>query len=251
MLKSFELTIDPPQVTDYDPWYYPVVINGMQMKLGAGSTSSHGYLLKWQEYRDGVLGDSLLDKLDLQNKTLRDYACNCGYWGLRAAERGLKYYVGIEGREVFIRQGKQLWGQAEKRCPYQFILGNVVARAAPPCVDISFCIGILYHLPDWQSVLKQVMAATNDVIVIETRVHPAGTPRKYPGDLMFNRIEGVGTGAVQLPSLDEITKLLGAAGWGCIEILENLNEPDSIIPAGELFTVQRTQAGRVALIARK
>jgi len=249
MLKAFNLTLSPGEVGDYDPWYYPVVINGVQMKLGAGSTSSHEYLLKWQEYRDGVLGDSLLDKLDLQDKTLRDYACNCGYWGLRAAERGLKYYVGIEGREVFVKQGKQLWGQTDNRCPYQFILGNVVARATPPRVDISFCIGILYHLPDWQSVLKQITESTNDAIVVETRVHPNASPRKYPGDLMFNRIEDVGTGAVQLPSLDEITRLLGAAGWGCIEILENGNTPDVLVPAGEWFN--DGAAGRVALIARK
>ena len=113
MLKPFSLELDPysrsPLLCDLDPWYYPVKVNGELIKLGLGTTSSHDYLLAWQTYRAGVLGDSLLDQLVLEDKTMRDYASNCGYWALGAAQRGLQSYHGIEGREVFIDQGIQLW----------------------------------------------------------------------------------------------------------------------------------------------
>ena len=249
MLKKFSLSLSRDQVHIYNPWYYPVEVNGEDVKLGVGTTSAHDYLLAWQEYRDGVLGDALLDKIDFEDKTLRDYACNCGYWGLRAAERGLKYYVGIEGREVFIRQGEQLWGQAEKRCPYQFILGNVVARAASPPVDISFCVGILYHLPDWQSLLREIAESTNEVIVIETRWHHQKASRSYPGDLTFNRINDVGVGPVKMPSLSEMSSILEETGWPNIEVLENKNRPAPVIPESEWYN--DGNSGRVALIARR
>lgn len=251
MTESFSIDLDINEVDDYDPWYYPVLVNGGPVTLGKGTKSSHEYLLEWQRYRDGVLGDPLLDKLNFQGKSLRDYACNCGYWGLRAAQRGLKTYEGIEGRQVFIDQGYQLWSQnGTHSCNYQFIKGDVAfLDLDTPSVDISFCIGILYHLPDWQSLLRRVANSTREVIVLETRIHPSRM-QAYPGDLSFNRIaEAVGTKPFQVPSLVEINEILTEAGWSHITTMVNHNSPDAIVSSGELFN--RGDVGRVALIARR
>lgn len=250
MIESFEVTLLPDQVADFNPWYYPLWVNGKPVELGVGSKSSHDYLLQWQRYRDGVLGDSLLSKLDLKDKSLRDYACNCGYWGLRAAEQGLASYVGIEGRQVFIDQGKALWRQnIFTDCDYRFEHGNVASVELDQTpVDISFCIGILYHLPDWQNLLRRVATTTNDALVIETRIHPTRLQR-FPGDLDFNRIPEVGTDPMQMPSLLEIHTILDECGWVSVETLVNHHTPGPLVSDGELFN--RGDVGRVALLARK
>lgn len=253
MLKPFSLELDPysrsPLLCDLDPWYYPVKVNGELIKLGLGTTSSHDYLLAWQTYRAGVLGDSLLDQLVLEDKTMRDYASNCGYWALGAAQRGLQSYHGIEGREVFIDQGIQLWEAHAQSTAWSFTHSNVAELGPLPSVDISLCIGILYHLPDWQKVLRYVCDNTDEAIVVETRISAAGMQRKYPGDLMFNRIADVGEGLVELPALSEVTEILKEHGWGCVEVLINKETPESLIPDSEKFN--QGAIGRVALIARK
>jgi len=250
MFEGFTLTLDPKRVRDYDPWYYPAVVNGEPVKLGDGSQSSHDYLWQWQSYRDGILGDSLLAQLDLRGKSLRDYACNCGYWGLKAAARGLASYTGIEGRQVFVDQARQLWSQnAPQSCNYRFIQGNV---ASPDMehepVDVSFCLGILYHLPEWQELLKKITTSTSETIVLETRINPSHV-QQYPGDLDFNRITEVGLDAIPTPSLPEIYSILAEAGWGDVKLLVNQNKPSHLIPAGELFN--KGYVGRAAILARK
>jgi hypothetical protein len=251
VIESLSVTLDPSQVQAFDPWYYPVQVNGKAVTLGVGTKSSHDYLLQWQRYRDGVLGNPLLAKLDLKDKNLRDYAGNCGYWGLRAAERGLASYTCIEGRQVFIDQGLELWKQNNfTDCDYEFVHGNVdsVNIEQQQKTDISFCIGILYHLPDWQSLLRRVALSTNEALVVETRIHP-GRMQPYPGDLTFNRITEMGSDALKLPTLLEIHTILDECGWVSVETLVNDNTPGPLVTAGELFN--KGDVGRVALLARK
>lgn len=250
MFEGFSLTLDPQRVRDYAPWYYPIVVNDEPVRLGDGSQSSHDYLKQWQNYRDGVLGDELLAQLDFRGRSLRDYACNCGYWGLKAAARGLASYIGIEGRQVFIDQARQLWSQnLAQSCDYRFVQGNVAsADMSHSQVDISFCLGILYHLPDWKGFLRRVMATTAETIVVETRIHPAHT-QPYPGDLDFNRIAEVGFEGINTPSLAEIYLVLAEKDWVDVRMLLNRNSPGHLVPDGELFN--RGNTGRVALIARR
>ena len=240
-MHKFHIELPEDQLQAYDPWYYPVVVNGLLAKLGEGTSSSHAHLSKWQEYRDGWLGDSLLNRIDLEGKSLVDFACNCGYWALRAARQGLKSYTGIEGREVFIKQGKELWAQEKEKgqhaCEYKFIQGNVM-DFADTGNDVAFCIGILYHLPEWQRLLERIAAGTRETIVIETRAHPERLVRDYPGDLTFNRIEAVGTGELRLPSLVEISEILQRNGWQVEELINPSNQ-------------HQGDAWRIAVIARR
>jgi len=250
MIESFTLTLEPERIPDFDPWYYPVQVNGKAVRLGKDSKASHDYLSQWQRYRDGVLGNKLLNRLNLKDKSLRDYACNCGYWGLRAAERGLKSYVGIEGRQVFIDQGQELWKQNNfTDCDYQFVQGNVADTGVErDLVDISFCIGILYHLPDWQKLLRTVAATTHEAIVVETRMHP-NFMQRYPGDLKFNRIEAAGVEELRMPDYNEIVGILNEFGWKNVETLVNENKPGPLVTSGEWFN--HGFAGRVAILARR
>jgi predicted RNA methylase len=250
MFENLALTMDAERAVACSPWHYPMLVNGESVRLGDGSQSSHDYLTQLQHYRDGVLGANLLSQLDFRGKSLRDYACNCGYWGLRAAARGLDSYVGIESQQVFVDQARYLWSQnLTQPCNYQFMQSNVTsvdAQHAP--VDISFCFGILYHLPDWQEFLRRVVATTREAVVIETRISPSYL-QQYMAELKLDADGDNWTDMFRTPALSEIYMLLAEAGWVDVRMLLNGNKPGHLLPPEEWFN--QRGPGRVALIVRR
>jgi len=238
-----------------DPWYYPVSIGGEPVEMGVGNKANHEYLRQYVEYRGAVLTSPVMSRYKFRGKTMLDVACNCGYWGLRYARKGLKKYVGIEGRQVFVEQGIMLWKEADLDIDFSFYVGDVMehelwARACggsvePFMFDFVLCSGILYHLPEWLPVLQHCIGLAGEALVIDTRIYPEERVREDKKDLSFNRLNKYSDN-VKLPTFKAIVEALEAAGFAW-EVLENPLEPFPEIVSSDVYG--STEEGRVAIYA--
>lgn len=107
----------------------------------------------------------------LKGKRVLDVACNCGGFSFLAAEAGADEVQGFDSEEHYINQAsfiKDARGQANVR--FQVDRLENVSRDKYGRFDVSFFLGILYHLEDPIGGLRRIAAVTTDTIVVDTHL---------------------------------------------------------------------------------
>lgn len=107
----------------------------------------------------------------LEGRTVLDCACNCGAYLFYAKEAGAGRCVGFDVREHWIRQARFL--AEHRRQPSDgmsfevFDLYDLASRDVGR-FDVTFFLGIFYHLPDPVTGLKLAADLTDELLVLNT-----------------------------------------------------------------------------------
>ena len=208
------------QVEALHPWFYPVELGGLRVVPGVGTDWEGERLENRTARRATLLVDAVLERVDFEGRSLLDLACNCGYWSAHYVRAGARRLLGIEGRERTVAQAELYWGVNGFLPPPEraFLCGNVsdpatweTIRAGAP-FDVTLCAGILYHLPNYDEVLRRAAAVTREVLILDTRVTDGEEERvREPGDLNFNAIAE--TREKFVPNRDRLLDLLRELGF--------------------------------------
>lgn len=241
------------KIKELDPWFYPLKIENIRIVPGIGSNQPSQRLNDRTLFREHLIVGEVIRRYDLKGKAILDIASNMGYWSSRYVQHGAKRVLGIEGRDLFVKQAELYWSTLKllPRNQYKFLLGSVldkdlwkkIVKMGP--FDVTLCTGILYHLPDYRYLLKMIAKVTKDLIVIDTRV--SEKPERLisePGDLKFNSSE-----QIREKIIPNIFKLMGY-----IESLKfnpEIIEPQFIIPQTMPLCDNYNIKNRVTIICSK
>lgn len=110
-------------------------------------------------------GGSLVGKLVL------DVACGCGGFSVEAAKSGAEYVLGIDVVEKYLEQAnfiKRALGLKTvdfKKMAVEELNGETLGE-----YDVTFCLGILYHLENPVLAMKNISSVTRQLMVVDTHL---------------------------------------------------------------------------------
>ena len=203
------------------PWFYPVIIKGIRVEPGVKdkASMSKDFLIERTKYRHKIIVDEVVKRFDFKGKSLLDVASNCGYWSSQYVKYGASELTAIEGRLEYINQGRLYWEENAflPKENYRFIHSNVMdlefwsTLQKHKKVDFSLCCGILYHIYDYEKLIRLIGSVTKEAILIDTRVSKSDAIQKEPGGWFFDAITE--TQNKQIPVYAKIVKTLDSMGF--------------------------------------
>jgi tRNA (mo5U34)-methyltransferase len=155
------------------PWHLEVQVTGEVSSRDA-----------WAGPRDGEPGmgmynpepawTNLLQSIypnGFEGRSVLDCACNCGAYSFSAKDLGAGECLGFDIREHWINQARFLAehreGPSDDMRFEVLDLYDLPKRGVGP-VDVTFFLGIFYHLPDPIGALKLVADLTRELIIVDT-----------------------------------------------------------------------------------
>jgi len=222
------------QIEALHPWYYEVEIGGIRVTPGIGSKQSPESLRERVRFRTKLLVDEVAKRYDFSGKRLLDIASNCGYWSARYAELGAILLLAVEGRVDYVKQGCLYWHNnhfMEPGC-FEFIHRNVMKRETWDVIrerapfDFTLCMGILYHIPDYEELLRHIASVTREVVLIDTRISDSEEFIEEPGGYCFDAI--IETRRKKVPNLKCLLQLMNNLGFQTERLLIDEPTPEGL-----------------------
>lgn len=209
------------EIQNLNPWFHKLEVFGVKVKPGVyppkreRSLNTQG-LINRQMYRKLLLVDGVTKRFDFSGAHILDIGCNCGYWSsIYITKYGADSVVGIEGRELFIKQANLFYKSLGIQDTALFSHGNIMEydydKWGKGAFDFVLCAGILYHIKEQEELLKKISYVNKKVLVIDTRVSEKGEEFVEPKDLWFNAIEA--TRDKKMPRKDDLLKILHELGY--------------------------------------
>ena len=156
-----------------------------------------------------------------------DVACHQGWFAMQVAARGARKVLGVDLRPEHVEMASAVCGVGQLN-NVEFRQRNLyeIRPDREGEFDLTFFLGVLYHLDNPLEALRILRRVTRRVCVIETQVaRPgpefeclwgAGAPRKGPALALVasepNHVEG-GLACVLVPTLAALYQMLHAAGF--------------------------------------
>lgn len=256
--KLFNQTYGDDLVSKIDslaPWFYPVKIGNIQVFPGnnedAALSIGGNHLIERTEYRKHILYDEVVKRYNFKDKSLLDIASNCAYWSSLYVKAGAKSMLAVEGRLDYIKQGELYWGE-NKFLPensYKFIHANVLDKTlweilSENSFDFSLCCGILYHVAEHETLLKNIASVTKEAILIDTRISDKTSTIEEPGGWCFDAI--VETSSKSIPTLNGLKRLLSDLGFTA-ELLKTDTPMPKLMSGAENYQ----NGSRVCILAKR
>jgi 2-polyprenyl-3-methyl-5-hydroxy-6-metoxy-1,4-benzoquinol methylase len=209
------------EIKSLNPWFYELEIFGVKVKPGVyppkaeRSLNTRG-LINGQTYRKVLFVDEVAKRFDFSGARILDIGCNCGYWSsIYITRYGAESVVGIEGRELFIKQANLYYSSLGIQDKALFIHSNIMEcdykSLGEGVFDFVLCAGILYHIKHHEELLKEISYVNSKVLFIDTRVSEKGEELVEPKNLWFNAIEE--TRDKKVPQKDDLINILHKLGY--------------------------------------
>jgi SAM-dependent methyltransferase len=122
----------------------------------------------------------------IAGKTILDLGCHYGTFAKAALQLGATHVKGIDTEEKLIASANQLFTQTGvDETQYDFSVDDALgclAKQADDSVDVIFCLGIFYYIPDPLYFLKEMKRVARETIILDTftaRYFPLVNPREY------------------------------------------------------------------------
>ena len=147
-------------------WHYEFDLHGERTPAPHGLSNRH-------EQRRRYFFDPLVRACGgtLAGKRVLDLGCNAGWWSLAAIEAGCDEVVGVDTKDTNVAQAEFVFETlGVERDRYRFTVGSVLDL--DDCVtgsfDVVLFLGLLYHISSPVSVLRDITARSDDLLVIDT-----------------------------------------------------------------------------------
>lgn len=107
----------------------------------------------------------------LKGKRVLDVACNCGGFSFEAAKLGSEYVLGVDVVDRYIEQANFIKRALKlKQVEFRRMDIEKLAISEVGRFDIIFCFGILYHLENFVSVMRNLSSMTKDIMLVDTGI---------------------------------------------------------------------------------
>jgi tRNA (mo5U34)-methyltransferase len=216
-----------------EPWFHRIDLGGglyTKTESVMGEPIDHP-LSPWQTIQK-------LFPRDLSGMTLLDVGCNAGFYAFEAKRRGATRVLGVDGQRQHVRQG--LFVRKVLGLEVEFRRLNVY-ELSPRVVgqfDITFALGLLYHLKHPILALENLYRVTKELLVIETAIMPsAQTPESFAYSFGAMKtilhplayVENPPESKEQvfnwfLPGVEALMALLRNAGFAEVELIEEKDD---------------------------
>ena len=166
------------------------------------------------------------------NRSVLDVGCNCGAYMFWAREQGAGECLGIDVREHWLRQAEFLaehgpWDTEGMRFELMDLYDLPATGYGP--FDVTFFLGIFYHLPDPLAALKIAAEATRGILILDTATKtglPDGTLYAEP-ESKVAPLSGV-YGLSWRPTGPEVmTQIFRWLGFNEVRVVSNRKSPAS------------------------
>ena len=209
------------EINNLNPWFHELEVFGVKVKPGVyppkreRSLNTQG-LINRQMYRKLLLVDEVTKRFDFSGARILDIGCNCGYWSsIYITKYGADSVVGIEGRELFIKQANLFYKSLGIQDKALFVRGNIMDydydEWGEGAFDFALCAGILYHTKHHEELLKKISYVNSKVLVIDTRISEKGEEFVEPRNSWFNAIPE--TKDKKVPKKDDLINILHKLGY--------------------------------------
>jgi 2-polyprenyl-3-methyl-5-hydroxy-6-metoxy-1,4-benzoquinol methylase len=153
----------------------------------------------------------------LADLSVLDIGCNAGFWSIQAARAGARSVRGVDVSAKNVEQAtfiRDLIGL--ESVDYQTVPANDVSREALGEFDLTFFLGLLYHLDKPIEALERLYAVTKRWAVVDTTLArsdvPDGVPvLKLEEDVVHD--QNISNRLALVPSKSAVPLLLKHAGF--------------------------------------
>jgi len=223
------------KITALDPWFYPTQIANIAVMPGMGGAHGAKELVSRTQYREHLIVDAALQRYDFKGKSMLDLGANISYWPSRFVPHGLAELTAIEGRPEVVEQAQLYWSENDFLPMEKVHLSaanvledepwRLLQQQAP--FDCTLCAGLLYHLPEYESLLQRMAKVTRDLMIVDTRVvHQQEQLSNQQFDRKFNAIDAVLM--KKKPNLIRLMQTIDALGFKPELILPQQQWPDDM-----------------------
>lgn len=122
-------------------------------------------------------------KTDLTGKRVLDLGSCCGATGAWVLDRGATHYTGVELQDKFVDTSRSLLDRHYSSNQWNIVSADVeqYLNNATEKFDVVIMVGVLHCLFDYQHILKQITAISNEIII--ECFHPYNAFRELYPDL--------------------------------------------------------------------
>jgi 2-polyprenyl-3-methyl-5-hydroxy-6-metoxy-1,4-benzoquinol methylase len=214
---------------DVQYWHYPFDLPGGRMTPSRPGVNPQRHFLRKKHFFDPLVSRY---SGSLRGKTILDLGCCQGFWSIQASRAGAASCLGIDSSEAFVNEARAVATVLEiDNCRFLCRLLETDPwwqECGKP--DISFMLGIFYHLTDPIFVLRKTAELTSETLVIDTETlsDEGSFLRLVPRDLHepTTSRSRLTSGLRLVPTKNALLELISDAGFTQIECLD----PDQNMP---------------------
>lgn len=195
---------------DKDPgWYQNIDLkNGINTKSRVvwGEAIDHPRI-RWEAIESAF-------PASFAGKTVLDVGCNAGFFSFLAAERGAKDVCGIDTNSKYIEQAKFANDVRGDNVDFRVCKVNEL-HSLNKSFDVTFCIGLLYHIGDIWGAIREISNVTSEMAVVESAI----LRDELEMPLMHVTINSKTAPGIWHPNIAALRQLFEAAGFSRTEPL--------------------------------
>lgn len=159
-----------------------------------------------------------LTKDKIEGKRVGDVGCGNGYYMFRLLELNPELVVGFDPTNRYLIQYLFLRGflKSESRLLFEPFRSDAL-RFYPTFFDTLLCLGVLYHHPNPEILLKELYNSirSGGMLYLETLYSPENNSLRFTGIERYAEMKNV----YLIPNFSDLSKLLEDVGFNKLEIL--------------------------------
>ncbi len=196
-------------------WFYPFEFGGMRVPYDPQKVDEvrERHYLRYAHVFAAIL--SMAGGALSGNRVL-DIGCNSGFWSIQASRAGANSVLGIDASAKNIEQAQFVSRLVDlKNVDYQVMNAYDMSRNLLDSFDITFFIGILYHLDKPKEALERLYDVTGKFAVIDTALSDLQLPllRLQEDDVSYYHNQSHANGFALIPSEAAVPMMLKSAGF--------------------------------------
>jgi SAM-dependent methyltransferase len=207
-------------------WFYPFEFDGMRVPYNHQQVAE----VRERHYRRYAHVFAALLALtggSLAGNRVLDIGCNAGFWSIQASRAGADRVLGIDASRINIEQAQFISRLVElKNVDYQVVNTYDMSHRLLASFDITFFLGILYHLDKPMEALERLHEVTGKFAVIDTQLSNMQLPllQLQKDDVSYYHNQSHANSFALIPSEAAVPVMLKSAGFREVYRVPNAND---------------------------
>jgi tRNA (mo5U34)-methyltransferase len=196
-------------------WFYPFEFGGLRVPYDPQKVDEvrQRHYLRYAHVFAALLS---MTGGSLAGNSVLDIGCNAGFWSIQASRAGANKVLGIDASPKNIEQAQFVARLIDlKNADYRVMNAYDMSHRALDSFDITFFIGILYHLDKPKEALERLYDVTGKFAVIDTALSNLKVPllRLQEDDVSYYHNQSYGNSFALIPSEAAVPMMLKSVGF--------------------------------------